>query len=348
MKLAVSGGGTGGHFFPALAVLQEAEREGLETLYVGAERGIEKKFRDLIPSESVFLKVAPLRGVPFKSKISSSIGFLKGFLKLRSLLEGDFRSLIFGGYVSVPLGIATLSRGKPLFLHEQNSVPGATNRSFFRFARKVFITFEYTRKYFRGENVLKTGLPVRRELLETKIEKEEAKRKLGFDPSLPLILFMGGSQGARFINRLGAEFSKKTPFQTLILSGEREYKEVREAVGGERVKVFPFRKDMGIVYSAVDVAVVRAGSSTLTELSLFKVPALMIPYPFAAGDHQYYNAKEIEELGGGFVLRQEEAELERVIRLVEKILSSRDEMGKNIGRFANPKASRIVLEEVLE
>ncbi len=349
MKLVVSGGGTGGHFFPALAVLEEAKRKGIETLYVGATRGIENRLRDRIPSETVILDVYPLRGVPLRERVRAVKSFLNGFLELRSRLGKDFRSLIFGGYVSVPLGISTVTRGRSLFVHEQNSVPSSANRLFSLVAKKVFITFEYTRRFFKGDHVIRTGLPVRREILEAKISKERAREILGFDPSSPVFLFMGGSQGARFVNSLGVDFAKKTGIQTLIISGERDHNRVKDMVKGlGGVKVFPFRTDMGVVYSAVDVAVVRAGSSTLTELSIFGIPALMIPYPFAVGDHQYYNAKEIEELGGGFVLRQEEATLEKVIGLVDRIVGDRGRMSERIKSFANPEASRVVLKEITE
>jgi UDP-N-acetylglucosamine--N-acetylmuramyl-(pentapeptide) pyrophosphoryl-undecaprenol N-acetylglucosamine transferase len=349
MRVVVSGGGTGGHFFPALELLREARGRGLETLYVGARRGIERRLEDLIPSERVFLDLHPLRGVSPGKRVRSLWSFLKGFLLLRRTLSGDFRSVVFGGYVSVPLGAVTLTRRRPLYLHEQNSVPSATNRLFYPGARRVFITFEYTRKFFRGDRVIRTGLPVRRELLRTRMERGKAKELLGFDPSRPLLLFMGGSQGAMFINTLALEVARRMEVQALVLSGERDYPRVREVSEGlEGVKVFPFRTDMGVVYSATDVAVVRSGSSTLTELSLFGVPALMIPYPYAAGDHQYYNAKEIEDLGGGAVLRQEEATPGRVSRLLERILENRGEMSRSIRRFANPEASRVILEEVLK
>ena len=349
MRLVVSGGGTGGHFFPALAVLQEAKERKVDTLYVGAERGIEKRLESLIPSETVFLEVQPLRGVSLRKRVASVKTFLESFLRIRSLIGGEFRSLLFGGYVSVPLGLVTVTKRRPLFLHEQNSVPSATNRVFSLKAERVFITFEYTRRFFKGDHVVKTGLPVRKDLRDTRMEKGRAKEALGFDPSSPLFLFMGGSQGARFINTLGLDFAKVTSYQVLILSGEQDHRRVSEAVEGLRnVKVYPFRTDMGVVYSATDVAVVRAGSATITELSLFKVPALMIPYPYAVEDHQYYNAKEVEEIGGGFVMRQEEVTLEKVLGLIDKIVSDRERMSESIGRFANPEASRVIIDEVLE
>ena len=349
MRLAVSGGGTGGHFFPALEVLREAKERKLETSFVGTERGIERNFEAEIPGEKVFLETYPLRGVPLRERIKAIKGFLKGLSVLRSRLEGEFSSLIFGGYSSVPLGLHTLFKRRSLFLHEQNSVPSMTNRSFYPFSRKVFITFEHTRRFFKGDHVIRTGLPVRRELLKLRMDGKSAKEALGFDPDSPLLLFMGGSQGARFLNTLAVDFARKTGAQVLLLSGKQDYERVVEiSKGVKNLKAFPFRTDMGLVYSGADVAVCRAGAGTVSELSIFRVPALFIPYPFAAGDHQFYNAKEIEDLGGGLVIRQEEVNLDKVIALVDKIFSNLKAMSEAVGSFANPDSAKLILDEILE
>ncbi len=349
MKLVVSGGGTGGHFFPALEILKEAKERKLETLYVGTERGIERRFEHEIPGEKLFLKTYPLRGVPLKDRLRALWSFWKGISVLRSEVRGDFRSLVLGGYSSVPVGIHAVLSRRALFLHEQNSVPSMTNRSLYPFARKVFITFEHTRRFFKGKHVIKAGLPIRRELLQVKLDKVNAKETLGLDPRSPLILFMGGSQGARFLNTLAIDFARRTGAQVLLLSGSQDYDRVAKlSKGVENVKVFPFRTDMGVIYSATDVAVCRSGAGTVSELALFKIPALFVPYPFAAGDHQYYNAKEIEELGGGFVIRQDEVNLEKVVALVDRIFSSLKSMSEAIGSFANPDAARLILDEISE
>ncbi len=349
MKLIVSGGGTGGHFFPALEVIKQAEGRGVETLFVGTSRGIERSYEGEIPGERILLDTYPFRGVPLKERVRSVGGVLRGVSLLKARVGGEFRSLIFGGYPSVPVGLFTLMRRKSLYIHEQNSVPSMTNRSLSLFARKIFITFEYTRNYFRGGYVVRTGLPVRGELQRQRPDRDSARKALGVGSADTVILFMGGSQGARFLNDLAVEFARRTGYTTLLLSGERDYSRVKESAEGiPNLKVFPFRKDMALVYSAVDTAVCRAGAGTVSELSLFRIPALFIPYPYAAGDHQFYNAKEIEELGGGLVLRQESATPERVSARVEEILGNLESMGRAIGRFAVPDASAVILEEILK
>lgn len=349
MRLLVSGGGTGGHFFPALEVLKRAKEKGIPTLYVGAQRGIERGFEHAIPGEKLFLELYPFRGVSVGKRVKALLSFWRGISHLRSHTQGDFRTLVFGGYPSVPAGVHTVLKRKPLYLHEQNSVPSMTNRLLSHFGRKVFITFEHSRKFFRGMKVVRTGLPIREELINTKLDKSNAKEALGFKPEAPLVLFMGGSQGARFINNLAVDFAKKTGAPVLLLSGESDFERVSElAQGMENLKVFPFRTDMGLVYSASEVAVCRAGAGTISELSYFEVPAVLIPYPYASGDHQFYNAREIEELGGAFTLRQEEVNLDRVVALVDRVFKNIKSMKASIKSFANPTASELILNEVLE
>ncbi len=348
MKLVVAGGGTGGHFFPSLALLKEARERKIDTLYVGSLRGIEKSLEAQIPGEKVFLEVYPLRGVGVRDRLKAVKSFVKASLEIRKHAGNASSAIIFGGYASVPTALYALFRGIPLYIHEQNSVPSMTNRTFSLFAKKVFITFEYTRRYFKGKHVIKTGLPVRKELIETKMDKEKAREALGIDPSPPVILFMGGSQGARFINNLAVDFARKTGVKTILLSGTQDHDRIRElAKGVENLFIYPFRTDMGIIYSSTDIAVCRAGAGTLTELSLFGVPAVMIPYPYAAGDHQYYNAKEIEDLGGGLTLRQEEVTTERVIELIDRIINSIEGMITGISSFSTADGSSAILKEIL-
>jgi len=349
MKLIISGGGTGGHFFPALEIVRAAQERGVDTLFVGTSRGIERRYSEDISGRKIFLETLPFKGVSFDRKLMSLLQTLKSTGRLGSEVGRDFKALIFGGYPSVPVALLTLRRRRDLYIHEQNSVPSTTNRVFALFARRIFITFEHTRNYFRGEHVIRTGLPVRRSLLQDRTDKRKARQLIGADPEGELILFMGGSQGAVFLNDLALEFARRTGLRTLLICGDRDYRRVAdEGKGIPNLKIFPFRRDMGLIYSAVDMAVCRSGAGTVSELALFGIPALFIPYPHAAEDHQFYNAKEIEDRGGAVVLRQEEADFERVLGCVEKILADSEEMGKRIRDFSTPRASAVILENILK
>lgn len=349
MKILVGGGGTGGHFFPALALIEKAQERGIETLYVGAERGIERKLEEEIPGRKVFLRVLPLRGRNVREKVRALVSSVESTAHLFSRTGGRIPTAVFGGYCSVPPSIyATLIRS-PLFVHEQNSVPSMTNRLFSRFARKVFITFEHTRRFFKGQKVIKTGIPVRESLLRERMEKKSAKEMLGIDPSSTAILFMGGSQGAVFINDLALEFAKREREEVILLSGTRDYQRLKDAEKDiPNLRVYPFRKDMGYIYSAVDMAVCRAGAGTITELSLFGVPAVFVPYPYSAGDHQVWNAREIESLGGGITLLQEEATAERLNKCINRIMADLKRYSESIKSFAREDSASLILEEILK
>ncbi len=347
MKILVGGGGTGGHFFPALALIEKAHKRGIETLYVGAERGIEKRLEEEIPGHKVFLRVLPLRGRNVGEKVRALVSYAESTAHLFSETGGRIPTVVFGGYCSVPSALHAILRRSPLFVHEQNSVPSMTNRLFSRFARKVFITFEYTRRFFKGKEVIKTGVPVRESLLRGIIEKGRAKERLNIDPSSTAVLFMGGSQGAVFINDLALEFAKKAETQVILISGSRDYerlKNMQESI--PNLLVYPFRRDMGYIYSAVDMAVCRAGAGTITELSLFGVPAVFVPYPYSAGDHQVWNAREIESLGGGITLLQKEATVERLSKCIDRIMGDLERCSASIRSFAKEDSATLILEEI--
>ncbi|RMH08560.1 MAG: undecaprenyldiphospho-muramoylpentapeptide beta-N-acetylglucosaminyltransferase [Aquificota bacterium] len=339
MRVYVAGGGTGGHFFPALAFLECIKEEAENTYFVGSQRGIEFKLKDTIPSEKLFVPAQPFMGRSIRDKLIALYQLTKGtLLTYRKLKEGV--SLVFGGYASVPLGIASLLKALPLFLHEQNSVPSQTNRLLGRFAKKVFITFEYTRRFFPSEKVLRVGLPIRKRLLEgLKLSRGEALKRLGLEDEFTLLV-VGGSQGASFLNRLAVELFSKTGWQGVHITGEREFEDIKNFYRERRLRVLalPFTQEMEVVYKACHVAISRAGASTLSELSLYRLPALLIPFPHAVYDHQYYNAKELEELGGALTLVQKEASLERVLSLVEALLRDREKYAEKISTFANPFA----------
>ncbi len=349
MRVVVSGGGTGGHFFPALAVLKGARKRKIETLYVGSTKGIEKKFENLIPGDKVLLNSQPFRGESLFGKISSLISLFSSSFKIKNFLRDGDRVLIFGGYASAPLGLASFTKGLNIFVHEQNSVPGTVNRLLGSKAKKIFITFEYTRRFFEGKEVIRSGTPLREEIRTTKVDRREAKEAMGFDKDSLVFLFMGGSQGARFINSLAVDFVKKTGSKVIVLTGEKDFERTNKLLEDyENARVYPFRTDMGLVYSAVDIAVCRSGSSTVSELAFFGIPSVFIPYPYAVGDHQYYNAKEIEDLGGGFVLRQDDTTVEKVIGLVDRIVGNYESMSKAIRNFYVEGSEEIILNHLLE
>ncbi len=350
MKILVSGGGTGGHFFPALALLEFLTEKGIKVKFIGSQRGIEYKLRERIPVESLFLPSHPFMGRSLKDKIKAVVKNLKSAIEIAKFIKGEDKAIVFGGYASLPLGVASFLKGIPLYVHEQNSIPSQSNKLMSKFAKRIFITFEYSKRFFPAHKTIKTGLPVRKSLLEGRsISKEEALKKLGLE-NLPTLLVMGGSQGASFLNEIAKEIFSKTGWQGIHITGERDYEKVKNLYEEKKLKVlaFAFSHDMHLIYKASTIALTRAGASSITELSLYGIPSLFIPFPYAIYDHQFYNAKEIEELGGGITLRQEEASLEKVIANLERLLSDLEAYSSNISTFSNPVACNSITEYIFE
>lgn len=350
MKVLVSGGGTGGHFFPAVALTECLLERGIQTVYVGSERGIEARLKESISVRSLFVPSYPFMGKSLKERLYAVWKNLYSGFRLSKEVGKEDKGVVFGGYASLPLGIACLLKRAPLYLHEQNSVPSKTNRLLSRFSKRIFITFEFSKRYFPEEKVLKTGLPVRKSLLEgLKIDRKTALERLGLEDRITLLV-VGGSQGALFLNQIAVDIFLKTGWQGIHITGERDYQRLKEFYRerGLKVLVLPFSSQMELLYRASTLALSRAGAGTITELSLYGIPALFVPYPYAVADHQFYNAKEIEEIGGGLLLRQEEASPEKVLTFLERILSDREKHSKNIKTFANPLACNQIAEYILE
>lgn len=296
MRLFVSGGGTGGHFFPALALIECLLEKGLNSIFVGSERGIEYKLKDKIPTESLFVPAHPFMGRSVKDKLLAILKSFKGAYRVAKLINKKDIGIAFGGYASLPLGLASLMRGASLYVHEQNSIPSQSNRLLSRFAEKVFITFEYSKSFFPSHKTIKTGLPVRKSLINgMALSREEALRRLGLEDE-PTLLVMGGSQGANFLNELAKDIFAKTGWQGIHISGEKDYQALKDFYKerGLKVLLFSFSHDMHLIYRASTIALSRSGASSITELSLYGIPSLFIPFPHAIYDHQFYNAKEIE------------------------------------------------------
>ncbi|HPI33504.1 MAG TPA: undecaprenyldiphospho-muramoylpentapeptide beta-N-acetylglucosaminyltransferase, partial [candidate division Zixibacteria bacterium] len=276
----------------------------VEILFVGTRRGLEYRMRDALGYP---LHVINVRGlVRALSPANLLVPFVLVTALVRAwLLLGRFRPdavVGTGGYVALPVLKAARWRGVPTVLQEQNSFPGITTRQGAKHARKIYLGFDGARQYLRTEaEVLTTGNPVRRGLSGG--DRAAAAAAFGLDPAKKTILVLGGSQGARAINeavlRSLAGGAPADGCQILWQTGKRDYTEVSAKAGGTaaRCALFPFAHDMAAVYAAADLAVARAGALTLAELAACAIPAILIPYPHAAGDHQRKNARDLAAAG---------------------------------------------------
>jgi UDP-N-acetylglucosamine--N-acetylmuramyl-(pentapeptide) pyrophosphoryl-undecaprenol N-acetylglucosamine transferase len=327
LRALIAGGGTGGHYFPALAVARELLNRGWELFFVGSERGIEKRLG--FPAKEVLL----LGHSSFRGKGISSLLSLPGYASalVRSILflrkVKPNVTITFGGYSSLPVAVASRLAGVPLFIQEQNSVPGKVNRIASRFAVKCFLGFPRGEEYLSCK-CLFTGNPLRREVEElsrlSERERKRLKERLGLDGRLKTLLVVGGSQGALFLNRLMERVAPYLPegVQVIHLCGVGKCSDTRKIYSKFGVKnlTIPFYEKIWELYAVADAAVSRAGALAVSELSAFRVPTLFVPYPYAADQHQYFNALYLAERGGALLFRQEELTLELFIQSLKRLL----------------------------
>lgn len=308
MRVVIACGGTGGHLFPGIAVAEELGKRGHEVLLLISEKKVDeqasRKYGDLdfrtVPAVAKPRSLSP-KMVPFLFRLWKTVGQCR-----RVLREfGADAVLGMGGFTSLPPVLAGRKMGLMVYVHDSNALPGKANRLTARWCRKVLIGLEAAVKYFPKSDAVVTGTPVRRELAVLP-GRGEARVVFGLAGDGPAVLVMGGSQGAKQVNTLVVEAARAMPdVQFLHITGEFDYERVKElAEGREGYHVLAFCDDMASAYAACDVAVCRSGASSMTELSYVGMPSILVPYPFAADDHQTVNA-EVFEAAGAAVLRQE-------------------------------------------
>ncbi|NRD78784.1 undecaprenyldiphospho-muramoylpentapeptide beta-N-acetylglucosaminyltransferase [Bacillus sp. BRMEA1] len=329
MKIAVSGGGTGGHIYPALALIREIQKKNkdAEFLYIGTMNGLESK---LVPRENISFKSIHITG--FKRKLSfenvkTIFRFLKGVSDSKKILK-DFKPDVVigtGGYVCGPVVYAASKLQIPTIIHEQNSVPGLTNKFLSRYVSKIAICFHEASEYFPAEKVVFTGNPRASEV----IGKDGVKGRLsaGLSTTKPAVLIFGGSRGARPINEAVIQALPKLAeksYQILYVTGDVHYEDVKnevELVGNPKnVIIKPFIHNMPEVLAGIDLVVSRAGATTLAELTSLGIPSILIPSPYVTNNHQEKNARSLSDNGAAQVLLEKELTGSSLVQHIDRIL----------------------------
>jgi len=349
----IAGGGTGGHLFPALAVAQELRRRGAEVIFVGTRGGVEAR---IVPQHDFpleFISVAGFKRGRVLANLALPVKVLRSLWESRRLVR-RFRpdaALGTGGYVSGPALLMAHRAGVPVILQEQNSYPGVTTRMLARFARKVFLNFEEAARFFPSRTPWQTvGNPVRTGFAA--VDRTQAVRRWELNPALPTLLVFGGSQGAASLNRaVGEVLGELGAVCNLIWSrGPKATAEVSGWTGPGALAVRPFIDDMPSAYAAADLGVCRSGAMTLSELQAAGLPALLVPFPFAAADHQRYNALAYARSGGAVVVEDKEFNGRRLLDEVRRLLGDPQalrEMREALARLPRLEADRIIADEVL-
>jgi UDP-N-acetylglucosamine--N-acetylmuramyl-(pentapeptide) pyrophosphoryl-undecaprenol N-acetylglucosamine transferase len=328
MKLLIAAGGTGGHIFPGISVAESLiERPGNEVVFTGTSYGMEER---LIPSRGfrlVKIEAKPFIGGSPIAKVRTLFAVAKGVFRAFQVIKTERPDAILGmgGFTCVPILIAGTMRRVPCFIHEQNVIPGMANRLLAPRVRATFVSFAETANYVKSRKVIHTGNPIRRQMRGKRAQKP--------DDNFNIFVF-GGSRGARSINDgiltllPYLEGFRKTAIYHQ--TGNDDFDRVTEGYKGSSIprEVFPFTNEMEKYYNLADVVISRAGASTIFELSYFRKPAILVPYPYSAGDHQWKNASQVENAGGGYVIGNSEFSGERVYRAVVELREDPDELSR--------------------
>ncbi|MGQ9780348.1 MAG: undecaprenyldiphospho-muramoylpentapeptide beta-N-acetylglucosaminyltransferase [Bacillota bacterium] len=334
MRVLIAGGGTGGHVYPGITIGQaiRARRPEAEILFVGTREGLEA---DVVPREGFALETLPLMGLPRKLSPRVLVAAWlagKGLLAAFRLIKRFRPDLVVGtgGYVCGPVVLAAVLCGVPSAIQEQNAFPGLTNRFLGRLVRRVFLGYEEAARYFPPDKVAVTGNPIRAGILAA--DRTEAAAKLGLDPALTTVLVMGASQGARSLNEALLtclpRLLLQPRLQVLHIAGRRNYEAVREALEhlrlppamAARVVIAPYIYNMPDAYAVADLVVSRAGAISLAEMTARGLPLILVPFPYAAADHQLFNARALEAKGAAKVILDRELNGERLYREIIGLL----------------------------
>lgn len=350
-RWVIAGGGTGGHVTPALALGEALRQRGDEVLFVGSSRGLESR---LVPEAGFDLEVLPseqFMGRSLLGRLHGVWSILRSTLLARRVLARFSADAVIsvGGYAAMPAAIAAWLTRRPLFLVEPNAIPGRVNRISARFARAAFVGFESTRGHLpaRTESIC-LGVPLRRALY-----RAFAKRSDKGVPTAPLKVFVfGGSQGARQLNETVPEALSRLHKKSVEIfhqtgEADRSAVEARYAELGLPAEVVAFERDMPKRYEWADLAICRAGALTVAELALAGMPALLVPYPFAADDHQAANARALEEAGAARRLDARPLDPNALAQAVAELVTTPGRlvlMREAALRLARPQAAQDIIE----
>ncbi|MFM7017072.1 MAG: undecaprenyldiphospho-muramoylpentapeptide beta-N-acetylglucosaminyltransferase [Bacteroidota bacterium] len=357
-KVIISGGGTGGHIFPALSIAHALKKinPSTEILFVGAEGKMEM---EKVPAAGFNIIGLPIAGIKRSLSLDNlffPIKLIKSLSKANSILKSFKPDIAIGvgGYASGPMLFAASLNGVPTLIQEQNSYPGITNKILSRKATKICVAYEQMDQFFAASKIMFTGNPVREDIKDLSNKKEAAAAYFNLSSSVPTLLIVGGSQGARSINKAilaGIEKLHTAGVQVIWQTGKTFFPEANDKIKQlnlEKMKAFDFISKMDLAYAMCDVVVARAGASTVSELCIVEKPAILVPLPTAAEDHQTKNCLSLVNRNAAILVKDQEA----FSILVDEALSllnnpeKRKELSLNIAPLARPDAAETIAREI--
>ncbi|SFG04838.1 undecaprenyldiphospho-muramoylpentapeptide beta-N-acetylglucosaminyltransferase [Prevotella sp. KH2C16] len=361
LRIIISGGGTGGHIFPAISIANaiKSKRPDAKILFVGALGRMEMQ---RVPAAGYEIKGLPICGFDRKHllrNISVLFKIWKSQRMARRIIS-DFKPMAavgVGGYASGPTLNVCASKGIPCLIQEQNSYAGVTNKLLAKKADRICVAYEGMERFFPADKIIMTGNPVRQNVLETALTKEEARKQFGLEPDKKTILLVGGSLGAKTINdsvlqhldlvkESGVQFIWQTgKYYSAVIS-----EQLKDQTGLQMLKATDFISDMGAAYKAADLVISRAGASSISEFCLIGKPVILVPSPNVAEDHQTKNAMTLVDKNAAIYVKDTDApqvllkQAVEVVRNDEKLTS----LSENILKFGLRNSADIIADEVIK
>lgn len=353
-KFILSGGGTGGHIYPAIAIANELKLQfpDAEFLFVGAKDKMEMQ---KVPQAGYEIKGLWIAGLQRKLTLQNMMFPLKlatSLLESRRIIRQFKPNVVIGtgGFASGPLLQAAGGAGIPTVIQEQNSFPGITNKLLSKKANAICVAYENLERFFPKEKIVLTGNPVRQDLIDIDSKRDEAIAFYGLDPNKKTLLVLGGSLGARRVNQLIEKELQSILSQDvqIIWQCGKLYFEDYKKYNQQNVRVVDFIERMDFVYASADVIISRAGASSVSELCIVGKPVIFIPSPNVAEDHQTKNAQAIVNAKGAVLLKESdlESQFSIVFEALLKDKGKQSQLSENIKKLARPNAVKVIVEEI--
>jgi UDP-N-acetylglucosamine--N-acetylmuramyl-(pentapeptide) pyrophosphoryl-undecaprenol N-acetylglucosamine transferase len=354
-RVLIAGGGTGGHIYPAIAVAGEIKRQvpEVEVVLAGRPGSMEQRVYSEKGYPMVFINTAGFQRREWLRNLKTPFVLIRAILKSRSILREYSPAVVIGtgGYVSAPVVFGAWTRGIPAVILEQNSIPGITTRALSHFARTAFLAYEESIELISGKiEKFVLGNPIREPV---KKDKKELRKKYGLDPQSQLLLVFGGSQGAKALNIKVTEmvqgFCSKTGREMIWQTGPLDFEEISGRFAEKAtIHVHKFLDPIYDYYSMADLVIARAGAISLSEITAFGLPAILVPLPTAADDHQRINARVLEKKGAAVVVEQQGPSLGPAVEDILGNSGKLSEMAKQSAECSRPSASKDIVGIIRE
>jgi len=353
-NILISGGGTGGHIYPAIAIANEIKVRFPDAnfLFVGAK---DKMEMEKIPQAGYEIKGLWISGIQRKqlaSNLSFPFKMMNSLWRAKRIIDAFKPDIAIGtgGFASGPTLIMASRKGIPTLIQEQNSFPGITNKYLAKKALKICVAYDNLERFFPVSKMIKTGNPVRQDLLNIHTKVKESQEFFQLDKSKKTILILGGSLGAKKINQLveiNLAFLKKQDVQIIWQCGKLYFEEYKKYNSQENVQVYQFINRMDLAYAAANIIISRAGASSVSELCIVGKPVIFIPSPNVAEDHQTRNARAIVDKHGAILLKEEELDTFPIVfETLVKDKEKQEQLSENIKELALPKATTDIVNEI--